>query len=82
MTIREILNELRWRGDRDFSRLLIRYIHRGAANNKKELRGEDIKGIKRSYIETEDALIPYHRVIEILYNGKVVYKKRSRATLD
>jgi uncharacterized protein (UPF0248 family) len=41
-TVRSVLNELRWREDRDLSMVEVEYVHRGAPGDIASVRGEDI----------------------------------------
>jgi uncharacterized protein (UPF0248 family) len=41
-TVRSVLNGLRWRSDRDFSLVEVRYIHRGVPGDIASVHGEDI----------------------------------------
>ncbi len=41
-TARSVLNELRWRRDRDFSKVGVEYVHRGAPNDVASVGGGDI----------------------------------------
>ncbi len=70
---REILNELKWRADTDLGEAEITYIHRGAPGDIMVVRGKDIKSLDRSFFTTEEASIPYHRIIRIRYKGKTIF---------
>ena len=41
-TVRSILNELRWREDRDFAKVEVEYVHRGAPGDITSVKGGDI----------------------------------------
>lgn len=73
--IRDILNEYRWRKDRDFSLIEIHYIDRLRPEGYALLKGEDIVDMGSKFIFTKRGMIPYHRIIRILYNGKVIYER-------
>lgn len=73
--IRDILNEYRWRRDRDFSLIVIHYIDRLRPEGYALLKGEDIVDMGSKFIFTKRGMIPYHRIIRILYNGKVIYQR-------
>lgn len=51
---REILNEIKWRG-LDLSRCKIWYIHRGAPNDTKIVRGDEIEEIGHSFFTLKGA---------------------------
>ena len=76
-TAKEVLNELKWREDRDFDAVEVTYIHRGAPNDVMVIRGGDIKVLGRSFFETEDASIPYHRIVEIRYGKDVIWLREG-----
>ena len=41
-TVRSVLNELLWRADRDFSKVEVEYVHRGARGDIASVGGGDI----------------------------------------
>jgi uncharacterized protein (UPF0248 family) len=75
MTPRKILNKLKWTG-KDFSKLEIWYLHRGAKNDTKIISGTEILKLGKSFFETSEATIPYHRIKKIFYNGKLVWERK------
>ena len=76
-TAREVLNELKWRKDRDFSKVHIYYVHRGAPNDTKELEGWAITGLDQLFFHTDEADIPYHRIFRITYDGQTVFYREN-----
>ena len=78
-TARKVLNELKWRKDRDFSLVHIYYVHRGAPDDTMELDGDAITGLDQLFFHTSEADIPYHRIYKITYEGQTVfYRERAR----
>ena len=75
---REILNELKWRDDRDLDLAEVFYVHRGAPEDYRILKGSDIRGLGRSFIKVEDAHIPYHRIFQIVYNGDLIFSRERK----
>ncbi len=75
--VRKILNEYKWREDRDFSLIEVHYIDRLNPRGYGVLRGDDIEDMGTKFIFTKNGMIPYHRVIRILYDGKIIYQKVS-----
>ncbi|UCE38037.1 MAG: DUF504 domain-containing protein [Thermoplasmata archaeon] len=75
---REILNELKWREDRNLSSTEIWYVHRGAANDTKIVSGGEILDLEHSFMILEDASIPYHRIFKIVYEGEVIFEREKR----
>jgi hypothetical protein len=71
--IRDILNKLKW--SKDFSKVEVWYRHRGAPNNTRIIKGEEIVSIGKSFLETKNAMIPYHRVLKIIYGDKVIFDR-------
>ena len=78
---RLILNEAKWRFD--LSKCRVYYIHRGAPGNVRAVDGSAIKSIERGFLVLEgqphEVYIPYHRIIRIDYNGRVVFERTERA---
>jgi uncharacterized protein (UPF0248 family) len=73
---REVLNEFKWSDDKEFNKIEIWYIHRGAPNDTAIISGSDILEVQRSFMKTKTATIPYHRIFKIIYAGNVVWEKR------
>jgi uncharacterized protein (UPF0248 family) len=73
---REILNELKWRDDRDLSKAEIWYVHRGAPNDTMIISGGEIITLERSFMVLEEASIPYHRIFKIFYDGNEIFKRK------
>ena len=73
--VRDILNEIKWRRKYDLSKVEIWYIHRGAPDDTKIIKGDEIKSIGKTFIETTDAMIPHHRVFKIVYNGETLFNR-------
>ena len=72
---RNILNELKWKKGFNLDKAEIWYVHRGAINDTKIISGQEIAKLGRSFIETKSAMIPYHRVFKIIYNGEVIFNR-------
>lgn len=93
-TVRSVLNELKWRSDRDFSKVLVEYIHRGAPGDLASVTGAEILELapwmmvvgrsagclsgRAAFPEPGKAAIPYHRIVRVLYDGQVVFDRSSR----
>ncbi|MEF8848642.1 MAG: RNA repair domain-containing protein [Candidatus Thermoplasmatota archaeon] len=76
-TIRNKLNEIKWRNKYELEKVKLYYLHRGAPNDTKIITGDTIKKIGRSFIKTEESTIPYHRVFKITYKGKTLMKREK-----
>ena len=72
---REILNELKWREDRDLSKAEIWYVHRGAPNDTMIISGREIQSLEHSFMVLSDASIPYHRIFKIIYEDDVIFNR-------
>jgi uncharacterized protein len=71
--VRDILNKIKW--TKDLKKVTIWYVHRGSIGNIKVVSGEEIVGIGRSFLETSTAVIPYHRIIKILYEDEQLFNR-------
>lgn len=73
----QTLNKLKWTGKLSKCRIVI--IHRGAPDDRKVITGNQLTEVKRSYFSYElqgrETTIPNHRVLEIILDGKVIWKK-------
>lgn len=74
-TAKEMLNKIKWTG-KDFSKLEIWYLHRGAPNNTKIISGSEILKLGKSFFELPEATIPYHRIRKIFYDEKLVWERK------
>jgi uncharacterized protein (UPF0248 family) len=72
---KDILNELKWKQDCDLNQAEIWYIHRGAPNDTKIVSGKDILNLEKSFMKTISAMIPYHRIFKIIYEGKIIFER-------
>lgn len=72
---RDVLNELKWRQGFDLEKAEIWYVHRGAPNDTKVISGGDVVNLEKSFMQTTTAMIPYHRIFKIVYDGEVIFKR-------
>ena len=95
-TVRSVLNELWWRSDRNFSKVLVEYIHRGAPGDLSSVAGPEILElapwmmvVRRSAGDAPmraaspvpgQAAIPYHRIVRVRYDGEVVFGRSPGAS--
>jgi len=76
---REVLNKLKWTEGESLDEAIVWYIHRGAPGDVLRIRGDIVKSLGRGFFDTEDATIPYHRILRIDYRGKTLFRKDARA---
>jgi uncharacterized protein (UPF0248 family) len=72
---RDILNELKWKKDRDINLSEIWYVHRGAPNDTKIISGKEVVKLEKSFMQTNSAMIPYHRIFKIKYEKKIIFNR-------
>jgi uncharacterized protein (UPF0248 family) len=74
---RDVLLRLKW-GEETLEMSIIKIISRGRNGGTKIVSGRDIDHLGRSFIETKDGTsIPYHRVIEIWYEGEKIWDREE-----
>ncbi|WP_054857094.1 DUF504 domain-containing protein [Vulcanisaeta sp. JCM 16159] len=79
VTIREILNKLKWTNQID--NYVVIFVSRGSPNNEEIIDLSRIISISRdgfTYISNSgrETYIPYHRVVEIRHkNGTVIFRR-------
>jgi uncharacterized protein (UPF0248 family) len=74
-SIRDILNEIKW--TKDLKQVTVWYIHRGAAGNLKCITGEQIVSIGKSFLQTKTAMIPFHRIVKIVFYNQTVFDRQD-----
>ena len=72
---RDILNEFKWREKYDLNETEIWYVHRGAPNDTRIIYGKNILKLEKSFMKTNSAMIPYHRIFKIIYKDKVIFER-------
>ena len=73
---KDILNELKWRENRELDEATIYYVDQGAPNDEKIITGLDIQDMEASFFSTSEAMIPYHRIFRIEYDGKTIFERK------
>jgi uncharacterized protein (UPF0248 family) len=74
-TAKEVLNKIKW--SKDIKKAEIWYLHRGAPNDTMIISGKDIVSLHHSFMDLKDGtMIPYHRILKIFYDGKLVWERR------
>ncbi len=77
MTPREILNELKWREDKDISKAEIWYRSRDTAEGFVIITGDELKELGKSFFSTTQATIPFYKIIRITYDGEVIFDREE-----
>ncbi len=85
MTLRDVLNRIRWDPQSGSSVYQITYIHRGDVGDRRTILFSDIQEIHSSWFSYESSdsgeiTIPFHRVIEVRNqkSGEILWKKRVK----
>ena len=77
---RDVLNRLRWTDGESLDDAIIWYVHRGAPGDNIKITGSSVKSLGSLFFETQEADIPYHRILRIDYRGETLFAKDSRAS--
>jgi len=75
VNLKDLINKLKWHPDYSINDAIIWYISRGKENDIDFIKGDEIVRIGNIFIETKDAMIPYHRIKKIEYKGKTIFEK-------
>lgn len=76
---REVLNRLKWTEGEDLDEAVITYVHRGAPGDVMAISGSRVRSLDRMFFETDEASIPYHRILRIVYRGELLFEKPGGA---
>jgi len=74
---RDVLNKLKWKEDLDLNQVEVWYLHRGAPNDTKKISGKEIIDIKRSFMKTASAMIPFHRIFKIRDKNETIFERKK-----
>ncbi len=66
-----------WAGKYEARDCLFYYIHRGAPGGHVSLRVDEITEMGQMFFHTADLTIPYHRILAIVCEDKIVWKKKG-----
>ena len=73
---RHIINMILWHPEMEINEIKITYIHRGAPGDLKKINGNSLKRVERGFLILSDGTqIPYHRIVKIEINNKILWKK-------
>lgn len=76
---RQVLNRLRWTEGESLADAAVWYVHRGVPGDVKKITGDRIVSLGRGFFETDEATIPYHRILRIDSRGQVLFAKNECA---
>jgi len=76
---REVLNRLKWTEGSSLADALIWYVHRGAPGDVMKITGDKIVDLGRVFFDTDEATIPYHRILRIDHRGVTLFEKDAQA---
>lgn len=87
---RDVLNRLKWTEGESLDDATIWYVHRGAPGDLMVIKGSSIRSLDPGFFETDEAMIPYHRIVKIEQRGRILFfrtpgqppKKRGSPTKD
>lgn len=75
---KNILNMVLWHPKMEINRSKISYIHRGARGNIRTIEGSLVDRIENGFLILKDKTqIPFHRIIKIEYNHRIIWDKSS-----
>lgn len=77
MTPREILNELKWREDRDISKAEVWYKSRDTKERFSIITGDELTELGKSFFSTAQATIPFYKIFRIIYEGEVIFDREQ-----
>ena len=76
---REVLNKLKWTEGFSMDDAVIWYVHRGAPGDVMKITGDRISKLDRGFFDTDEASIPYHRILRIDHDGKTLFERNVKA---
>jgi len=76
---REVLNRLKWTEGEGLSEAVIWYVHRGVPGDVMKMTGDQLRVLGKGFFDTDDATIPYHRILRIDYRGKTLFLRNEKA---
>ncbi|TLZ57720.1 MAG: DUF504 domain-containing protein [Methanobacteriota archaeon] len=74
-TARDVLNELRWRGENRLPQAALWYRDRTRPEGHRLIRGSEIVELERRYFVTAAGRLPYYKIERIEVGGKVVFER-------
>lgn len=76
---KRILDMLRWHPEMKFEDCKVTYLHRGSPGNLKTIPATNIQALEGGFmIMFDGSMVPYHRIIKIESDKRVIWKKISK----
>jgi len=72
---RDVLLRYRWTDGLDLSTLEVSYVSRGSPDDTAIVGGAEITEVGRGSFSMGGTVIPYHRVMEIMDRGEMVFSR-------
>lgn len=73
---KNIINMILWHPEMDINNTKLTYIHRGAPGNLKIIHGYSIERMERGFVLLKEGTqIPFHRIVKIEINNKILWQK-------
>jgi uncharacterized protein (UPF0248 family) len=80
MNPREVLNRLKWGDKNKLPSAKVTILHRGAPDDRRVIEGTGILELGRGFMRVlspeGEVEIPYHRVLQIEVDDRVVWRRR------
>ncbi len=74
-TVRETLNELRWRQPNRLADATLFYRDRTRPEGYRLIRGSQIVALERRYFTTSTARLPYYKIEKIEFAGETLFER-------
>ncbi len=78
-SLRDLINKVIWHPELDRRKLEIKFIDR--PEGVSSIRGDEIEEVGHKFVFAH-VPIPYHRILEIKYEGKVIWRKGEKVDLS
>ena len=76
-TARDVLNELRWRGENRLPQTVLWYRDRTRPKGHRVIRGSEIVDLERRYFTTAAGRLPYYKIQRIECGGEIVFERAA-----
>ena len=76
-TARDVLNELRWRGENRLPQAVLWYRDRTCPEGHRVIRGSEIVDLERRYFSTAGGRLPYYKIERIESGGEIIFQRAA-----